>query len=329
MRLSVVSTLYRSASHLAELHDRVVAAAERLTADFELVLVDDGSPDDSVQVARSLIARDDRVRLVRLSRNYGHFHAIMTGLAYASGDLVFLIDSDLEEPPEALLAFFERMTQGDGDDPIDVVYGVQTQRKGRLLERSAGAAFYALFNRLSDVKVPRNALVARLMTRRYVDALLRHRERELFLLGVMTHVGFRQEPVAVEKADDAATTYTFWRKVSLTLKSMASFSDKPLSAIFLLGLTISAVAVLGMLYLVVTYVAFGTHYLIGWTSLALLVSFFGGMTLVSVGAVGFYLGRIFVEVKQRPVVVMEVEDARTGEQAPQPALRAGGPHGAE
>lgn len=308
-RLSIVSTLYRSESQLEQFHRRVVAVAEQMTPDFELVLVDDGSPDESVRVARGLLARDNRVRLVRLSRNYGHFHAIMTGLDHARGELVFLVDSDLEESPEALAVFFERMQQAGPEDPIDVVYGVQMRRKGQLLERSFGALFYSLFNRLSDVKVPRNALVARLMTRRYVNALLRHRERELFMLGVMTQVGFRQEPVLVEKSDTAPTTYTLWKKVSLTLKSMASFSDKPLSAIFLLGLGISFVAVLGMLYLVITYVAFSWHYLVGWTSLSLLVSFFGGMILVSIGTVGFYLGRVFIEVKDRPVIVMQVEES--------------------
>jgi putative glycosyltransferase len=309
IRLSIVSTLYLSEFQLEEFHSRVVAAAERITPGFELVLVDDGSPDESVRVARGLIARDNRVRLVRLSRNYGHFHAMMTGLDHARGELVFLLDSDLEEPPEALAAFFERMGQAGHDDPIDVVYGVQTRRKGQLLERSLGALFYSLFNRLSDVKVPHNALNARLMTRRYVNALLRHRERELFMLGVMTLVGFRQEPVLVEKSDTAPTTYTFWKKVSVTLKSMASFSDKPLSAIFVLGLGISFVAVLGMLYLVITYVALSWHYLVGWTSLSLLISFFGGMILASIGTVGFYLGRVFVEVKERPVIVMQVEES--------------------
>jgi putative glycosyltransferase len=309
IRLSIVSTLYLSESQLEEFHSRVVATAEQITPDFELLLVDDGSPDKSVRVARELISRDSRVRLVRLSRNYGHFHAIMTGLDHARGDLVFLVDSDLEESPEALGLFYERMQQAPHDDPIDVVYGVQTRRKGRLFERSLGAFFYSLFNFLSDVKVPRNALVARLMTRRYVDALLRHRERELFLLGVMTQVGFRQEPVLVEKSDTAPTTYTLWKKVSLTLKSMASFSDKPLSGIFLLGLGISFLAILGVLYLVITYVAFSWHYLVGWTSLALLVSFFGGMILLSIGTVGFYLGRVFVELKERPVIVMQVEQS--------------------
>jgi putative glycosyltransferase len=307
IRLSIVSTLYRSEDQLDEFYRRVVAAAEQLTPDFELVLVDDGSPDESVRIARGLMAHDHRIRLVRLSRNYGHFHAIMTGLDHARGELIFLVDSDLEESPEALRAFFDRMQQASADDPIDVVYGVQRRRKGHLLERSLGALFYWLFNHLSDVKVPRNALVARLMTRRYVNALLRHRERELFMLGVMTQVGFRQEPVLVEKSDTAPTTYTLLKKISLTLKSMASFSDKPLSAIFLLGLGISFVAVLGMLYLVITYVAFSWHYLVGWTSLSLLVSFFGGMILISIGTVGFYLGRVFVEVKDRPVIVMQVE----------------------
>ena len=277
IRLSIVSTLYQSESYLEQFHRRVVAAAEQITPDLEFVLVDDGSPDESVRVARGLIARDNRVRLVRLSRNYGHFHAIMTGLCHARGELIFLIDSDLEESPEALGTFFQRMQQASHDDPIDVVYGVQARRKGRLLERSFGAFFYSLFNRLSGVKVPRNALVARLMTRRYVNALLRHRERELFMLGVMAQVGFRQEPVVVEKSDMAPTTYTLRKKISLALKSMAAFSDKPLTAIFLLGLGISFVAALGMIFLFITSVVASWHYLVGWPSLTLLISFFGGM----------------------------------------------------
>ena len=317
IRLSIVSTLYRSEPQLEEFHRRVVAAAEQIMPDFELVLIDDGSPDQSVRVARELIARDNRVRLVRLSRNYGHFHAIMTGLGYARGELIFLIDSDLEEAPEALSAFFTRMQQATPDDPIDVVYGVQARRKGRLLERSLGALFYLIFNVVADLKVPRNVLVARLMTRRYVNALLRHRERELFLLGVMTHVGFRQEPVVVEKSDTAPTTYTLRKRISLTLKSMAAFSDKPLTAIFLLGLGISSVAALGMFFLVITSVVFSRHYLVGWPSLTLLISFFGGVILVSIGTVGFYLGRVFVEVKDRPVIVMQVEEtATTGTSSP-------------
>lgn len=312
MKLSIVSTLYLSEAQLEEFHRRAVAVAERITPDYEVILVDDGSPDNSVSVARRLISRDRRVRLVRLSRNYGHFHAIMTGLAAARGDLIFLIDSDLEESPEILDQFYARMQQVGDEDPIDVVYGVQTKRKGRLLERSLGAFFYLLFNFVSEIKVPRNALVARLMTRRYVDALLRYRERELFMLGVMTVVGFRQEPVLVDKADSAPTTYTLWKKVSLTLKSMASFSDKPLSAIFLLGSGISFLALLGMLYLLITYYVFSWHYLTGWTSLSLLISFFGGMILVSIGTVGFYLGRIFVEVKDRPVIIMQIEESPAG-----------------
>jgi putative glycosyltransferase len=318
MKLSIVSTLYLSEAQLEEFYRRAIAAAERITSDYELVLVDDGSPDHSVRVARPLVARDPHVRLVRLSRNYGHFHAIMTGLAHARGDLVFLIDSDLEEAPEMVEEFFARMQEADDGDPIDVVYGVQTQRKGRLFERSLGAFFYSVFNFVSEIRVPRNALVARLMTRRYVNALLQYRERELFMLGVMTVVGFRQEPVLVDKADSAPTTYKLWKKVSLTLKSMASFSDKPLSAIFLLGSGISFLALLGMLYLLINYYVFSWHYLTGWTSLSLLISFFGGMILASVGTVGFYLGRIFVEVKDRPVIVMQVEESPAGNSLNQP-----------
>ena len=189
---------------------------------------------------------------------------------------------------------------------------MQARRKGRLLERSLGALFYLIFNVLSDLKVPRNVLVARLMTRRYVNALLRHRERELFLLGVMTHVGFRQEPVLVEKSATAPKTYTLRKKISLTLKSMAAFSDKPLT-IFLLGL--ESVLSPPLRHALPRY-HLGrllTALLVGWPSLTLLISFWRN-DLVSISAVGF-TGRVFVG--SGSLIVMQVEGtATTGLAAP-------------
>src|SRR3954464_985692 len=152
MKLSIVSTLYRSSATIDEFYRRAIAAAEGLSKNFELVLVNDGSPDDSRERALALHAVDPRVVLIDLSRNYGHHKAMMTGLTHARGDLVFLIDSDLEEEPELLARFNERLAVGD----CDVVYGVQKERRGGLLERWSGSLFFALFNRLSDHRLPPN-----------------------------------------------------------------------------------------------------------------------------------------------------------------------------
>lgn len=166
---SIVTTLYHSASHLEEFYLRACAAVEKVVDGYEIILVNDGSPDDSLAVALELCDRDHRVSVVDLSRNFGHHKAIMVGLSQAKGRLVFLIDCDLEEDPELLTEFFKSMA----DSGADVVYGVQQRRKGSFVERVSGSLFYAIFNLLSTYPVPPNQVTARLMTHRYVTALLR------------------------------------------------------------------------------------------------------------------------------------------------------------
>jgi putative glycosyltransferase len=322
MRISIVTTLYHSARYVDEFYERVVAAVGSVTDDFEIVFVDDGSPDDSADLVRRHFEKEHEVRLVSLSRNFGHFDAIFAGLAQADGDLVLLLDSDLEEPPELFGGAYARLMGSPPEDPIDVVYCVQDRRKGGMLERFAGAVFYRVFNFLSGVQVPRNAMVARLMTRRYVDALLLHREREKFLIGIMALTGFRQVPMVTQKGHKTSSTYTLGRKVALTLTAIVSFTDRPLTLILILGASISVLAALGGVALAVSVVAFGNHYLAGWTSLVVLLCFFGGAILASVGLIGVYLGRVFVEVKARPTIVKSVEGNRVDPMNAQPLAGA-------
>src|SRR6266850_5035889 len=169
MRLSIVTTLYRSAPYLEEFCQRAQQAAQKITPDYEIILVNDGSPDDSLAQAIKLHERHPRISVIDLSRNFGHHRALMAGLTQAQGEKVFLIDSDLEEEPEWLETFNTAMTEG-----IDVVYGVQNHRKGAWFERVSGAIFYRLFNWLAEVPIPTNAVTARLMTRQYVKSLLLH-----------------------------------------------------------------------------------------------------------------------------------------------------------
>src|SRR4051794_4078226 len=195
MMLSVVTTLYKSAAYVEEFYRRASEAAQRITDDYEIVMVDDGSPDTSLDIACALAAKDGRVRVVELSRNFGHHKALMTGLDHARGDLCFMIDSDLEEDPGVLAAFI-REFEASG---ADVVYGFQNERKGNWLERLTGAAAYWLFNKLIAQGIPRNHLTVRLMTRDYVDALLRHREQQTVIGGLWVITGFRQRGVPVRK----------------------------------------------------------------------------------------------------------------------------------
>ena len=181
MKLSIVATLYQSAPHIIEFHQRASIAASQLVGeDYEIVLVNDGSPDNSLNLAVQLTESDGHVVVVDLSRNFGHHKAMMTGLMNSKGERIFLIDSDLEEEPEFLSAFADRMQS----ERCDVVYGIQQQRKGNWFERLSGRLFYRLFNSLAGLALPENLVTARLMTRRYVDALLLHKERELMLAGI-------------------------------------------------------------------------------------------------------------------------------------------------
>jgi putative glycosyltransferase len=299
MKLSIVATLYQSAPYLDEFYRRASASARLLTDDFEIVLVNDGSPDDSLQRAVRITQSDHRVILIDLSRNFGHHKAMMTGLSYTQGEIIFLIDSDLEEDPEWLLSFSEQMKQ----NTCDVVYGIQEHRKGGLFERLSGEWFYRFFKYLTGLALPKNVVTARLMTKRYVEALLRHDEREVFLAGLWHITGFDQQPHTVIKQSTSQTTYSFHSKMSLLVNSVTSFSNVPLKTIFYTGVAISFFAVLYAVYLIINWFFFAKP-LSGWTSVMASIWLLGGAIISFIGIIGIYLSKIFMETKHRPYTIV-------------------------
>lgn len=298
-KLSIVATLYRSAGTIIEFYERCMTAASRHFHDIELVLVNDGSPDDSLALALDLKEKDPRVIVVDLSRNFGHHKAMMTGLTVASGDYVFLIDSDLEEEPELLDTFWNRFQKGD----CDVVYGVQETRRGGWFERITGDVFFWLVDRLSDEKLPRNLVTARLMTRDYVRALIRHRDREFFIAHLWLLTGFRQQPVTVRKLALSPTTYSVTRRVEMLIKYVTTTSTKLLYLILYLGFATACLSAAGVLYIIARYLWTGVA-TDGWTSLIVAVCFFGGLTILILGIIGIYIANIFSETKRRPYAVV-------------------------
>jgi putative glycosyltransferase len=300
MDLSIVATMYHSAAFLAEFHRRCAASADKLgIKNFELVLVNDGSPDDSLNRALELHRQDPRIVVVDLSRNFGHHKAMMTGLKHARGELVFLIDCDLEEPPELLETFYADMKRA----PADVIYGQQETRRGGSFERFSGACFYWILKVLSNYPLPPNVLTARLMTRRYVRSLVRHRDHEVFILGLWSITGFEQRAIKAEKSSHSRTTYTFARKMALTVNAITSFSNKPLIYIAYLGISISLVSILCAVYLVVRRIFWG-DYLEGWPSLIVSIWLLGGLTILCLGVISIYLSKIFTETKRRPYTIV-------------------------
>lgn len=300
MRLSIVSTLYRSAESLAEFHGRSSSAACELVGDdYEIVLVNDGSPDNSHDRAVALADADPHTVVIDLSRNFGHHKAIMTGLEHALGDLVFLIDSDLEEDPDWLSLFHERMQ----DVGADVVYGVQDARRGNRAERWSGQVFYRVMNGVTGLDMPENIVTARLMTRRYVEALLAHREREVFLAGLWHITGFNQTPQIIKKKSISETTYTWRMKLGILINSITSFSNAPLIAIFYAGLSTSLLSSIYISYIIVNRVFLSTP-LSGWTSVMASIWLIGGLIILCLGVIGIYLSKIFSETKQRPYTIV-------------------------
>jgi len=300
MKLSIVATLYQSAPYITEFHARASVAAKQLAGeDYEIVLVNDGSPDNSLDLAVKLTETDSNVMVVDLSRNFGHHKAMMTGLAHTKGALIFLIDSDLEEEPECVISFAEQMQKV----ACDVVYGVQEQRKGGWFERLSGQWFYLFFRFLTGLALPENIVTARLMTRRYVDALLRHEEREVFMAGLWYITGFDQCPHVIKKYSTSQTTYTFRRKMSLLVNSVTSFTNAPLVSIFYIGISISISSLLYIGYLAIHWM-FLAKPLSGWTSVMASIWLIGGLVISFIGMIGIYLSKIFSETKQRPYTIV-------------------------
>lgn len=308
MKLSVVTSLYRSEPYIEEFHRRMRAIAAEVAAECEFIYVNDGSPDRSLEAALRLKREDDRVVVVDLSRNFGHHRALMVGLSYATGDLVFMIDVDLEEEPELLRPFYARFQEAGADS----VYGVQSRRKGSAFERVSGEAFYRFVNFLSGADAPVNTLIARLMTRRFVASLLQHQEHEIDIAGLLHMTGYRQVPVMVRKHAKPETTYTFMRKLSLALRSLTAFSRRPLIIISVLGGLISVVTLGVISYFLFAYL-FSGRVPSGYTSLILSLWFLGGLTIFCIGIVALYIAVIFSEVKARPTAIVR-EVYRSGSQ---------------
>jgi putative glycosyltransferase len=299
MKISVVTTLYQSAPYIREFVERMRAELHKVTPDYELICVDDGSPDDSLRTALALIETEPRLKVIELSRNFGHHKAMMTGLEHATGDLVFLIDVDLEEPPELLGPFLATLE----DEELDVVYGFQKERKGGMVEGVGGHLAWKVLNLMLPVKVPHNHSTVRLMTRGYVQALVQHKEQKTAIGGLWVLTGFRQKGMAFDKVARSVTSYTLSRRLVVLLDSITSFSELPLFLVFYIGCAVLLVSGVMGGYLIIRHLT--GHLAEGWTSLIVAIAFFGGLTAFSIGVVGLYVSRIFIETKGRPYTIIK------------------------
>jgi dolichol-phosphate mannosyltransferase len=302
-RLSIIVPCFNEEQVLGETNRRLLATAEQSGMGFEILYVDDGSSDGTAEILRQLHAADARVKVLRLSRNFGHQFAITAGLEHASGDAVVLIDADLQDPPEVILQMLAHWNEGSWD----VVYGTRIDREGEgAWKQGTAKLFYRVINLLSDVPIPLDTGDFRLMDRKVVDALLSMPERDRFLRGMVSWLGFRQLALPYHRAARFAgtTKYPLRKMLRFAMDGILSFSAVPLRIATMIGLAASFMALIGSL------VALGfriwTHeWVAGWTSLLLTVLFMGGVQLVSLGVIGEYLGRTYWEAKNRPLYLVQ------------------------
>ncbi|TXI70434.1 MAG: glycosyltransferase [Flavobacterium sp.] len=304
MKLSVVTTLYKSKNFLEIFLKEISSAIETLAIEnFELVFVNDGSPDDSVAYLLERKKDISQIKIIDLSRNFGHHYAIQAGLNYASGEYVFLIDNDLETPPSILVDFFNEIKK---DNTLDVVYGYQEARKGNFIEKKAGSIFWVLINKLSDTKIPHNILTERLMTKQYVNELLRLQDANLFIGGMFYWVGFNQKGISVKKGQrEGASTYSVKRRAELMLQAITSFSGKPLEWLFYIGVTISFFSFLFLVYLAIQKIIHQDEVQLGWTSIVAINVLILGIISTFLGLIGIYIFKIFKQVQGRPNAIIK------------------------
>ena len=303
MKLSIVSTMYRSEAFIERFCTRVLETVREITSDFEIILVNDGSPDKSLEAALKLQKSEPSIQVVELSRNFGHHAAIIAGLEQASGDFVFLIDCDLEEQPEWLPDFFNSMRTEDAD----VVFGVQRKRVASRSSNLMGEVFWRSLNAFSNVRIPHNPMTCRLMNRAYVDALLRVEDHVLYLAGTFAWTGFRQISIPLVKEPRPGaqkSSYSLYRKLMQVVDSFSSFSIAPLTATFVLGFIIWAGSILIGLWLLIERILHPGTILSGFTSLMLSIWFLSGIVIMTLGVLGLYIGKIFQEVKRRPLYLI-------------------------
>lgn len=299
MELSVVTTMYYSQNYLREFYNRTLSVIRELNLSYEFIFVDDGSPDDSLITALSLQNSDSNIKVVELSRNFGHQRAIMTGLQYASGRYIFLIDCDLEESPELLRDFWKEILRLKD---TDVVYGVQIKRKGGWFEKISGRIFYKVLSALSPVDYPADTLTARVMTRVYINSILKFQEKEIDLWGVFALAGFNQRAIPVIKGHKGVSTYTLKKKLKRALEIITSFSHRPLYLTFILGIVSFIIASINIG--IIIYKKYTGVDVEGWASILASIWIIGGMIFLVLGIFGVYLSKMFLEIKNRPLTIV-------------------------
>ncbi len=300
--LSIVIPCKNEADNLEHLFERLRRTLDPLQLSYELVCVNDGSQDNTLEKLIAFHQRDPRIKVVNLSRCFGKEIALTAGIDHTSGKAVIPLDADLQDPPELIPEMLQQWRQG-----YQVVYAVRRSRQGESwLKQFTANSFYHVIDQLSQVRIPRNTGDFRLLDRQVVEAIKQLRERTRFMKGIFAWVGYRQTAIFYDRAPRfrGKTQWNYWRLWNLAVEGITSFSSWPLRVWSYLGLGISLLALLYGLFLIIRTLLFGSD-VPGYASLAVIMLFLGGIQLISLGVIGEYLGRIFEEVKGRPLYLVQ------------------------
>ncbi|MDQ2075931.1 glycosyltransferase family 2 protein [Marinimicrobium sp. ABcell2] len=302
--LSILTPMYNEAAGLGEYFQALEAALAPLDIDYEIVCVDDGSRDDTLSLLKQHAERNPRIKIVALSRNFGKEAAMTAALDYASGDVALPMDADLQDPPELIAAMLAKWREG-----YQVVYAKRSSRKtDGLIKRKTARLFYKVFNRLSDIKIPEDVGDFRLLDRGVIEAIKQLPEKDRFMKGLFCWPGLKHTVIEFERQKRAQGTskYNYWNLWNFALSGITSFSTFPIRAGIYLGLTVATFSFLFGLWVIFKTVITGVD-VPGYASLLVAVLFMGGIQLFFLGLLGEYIGRIYKEVKNRPIYLVEDE----------------------
>jgi len=301
IRYSVIAPIFNEAGNIPELYRRVKETLEQTGESWELLMIDDGSTDDSTDEIRQLASQDDHIRPIIFARNFGHQIAVTAGLDYSRGQAVVIIDSDLQDPPEVILEMIARWKEG-----FEVVYAQRSEREGETWFKLLTAnIFYRLIYRITDVKIPMDTGDFRLMDRKVVEVMKQMRERHRFLRGMSSWVGFKQTGVTYKRAArfSGETKYPLKKMVKFASDAITSFSYFPLQLAMYLGFISAGLSIIAIPVVIILRMV-GEHAFLGQATTLIAVLFLGGVQLISLGILGEYIGRLYDEAKGRPLYIV-------------------------
>ena len=299
--ISIIIPIYNEEKIISELYKRLVESLKSYDGNYEVIFVNDGSTDNAFSMLKTLCKNDINIKIIDLSRNFGHQLAITSGIDFATGDAIILMDGDLQDPPELIPKLIEKWKNG-----FDVVYTIKTSRKENFLKKLAFKLFYKLMQRFSSIAIPMEAGNFSLMDKKVFETLKTMKEKNRYIPGMRAWIGFKQIGIEFAREDRFAgkPQMTFSRLIKLAFDGIFSFSNIPLRFATYLGFVSAVISFLGIVYVLYSKV-FTDKAISGWASTIVAILFIGGMILLTLGIIGEYIGRIYDEIKNRPMYLIK------------------------